>query len=277
MPTASPPSPLDIRTALAQGTELTGSRLAAEVLLAHATHHDRVWFYAHPEYELREVEWLHYGRYLHERLKGKPIQYITKRQEFYGREFRVTQAVLIPRPETEVLVEAVLKLCSPGSIVLDIGAGSGAIAVTIALESGSQVIATDISAEALDVARANAEKLEAPVLFVETDLLAPFRDAGMDIVVSNPPYIPEADRESLQAEVRDWEPELALFAGADGMTIFERLIPQSLRVLKPGGVLALEIGFGQEQAVRSLLHRFHDICFLPDLAGIPRVLVCKKP
>src|SRR5579863_820667 len=131
---------MTIRTALAQGSELLGRegipepRLTAEVLLGHAVHCDRTWFYAHPEQELREVEWLHYGRYLHERMQGKPTQYITRRQEFYGREFRLTRDVLIPRPETEHLVEAALAHIRPGDRVLDIGTGSGAIAVSLALE-----------------------------------------------------------------------------------------------------------------------------------------------
>src|ERR1022692_2244643 len=132
---------MTIRTALEQGSELLGRdsipepRLTAEVLLSHAIHCDRVYFYAHPEQELREVEWLHYGRYLDERLKGKPTQYITKRQEFYGREFAVSRDVLIPRPETELLVEAILRLKpAPVGVLIDIGTGSGAIAITLALE-----------------------------------------------------------------------------------------------------------------------------------------------
>src|SRR4051794_25519860 len=140
---------MTIRTALAQGAELlaqgsvTEPRLTAEVLLAHAVRCDRGYFYSHPEQELREVEWLHYGRYLHERLRGKPTQYITKKQEFYGREFRVTPDVLIPRPETELLVETILGRAR--GLTIDIGTGSGAIAVTLALETGAPVVATDLS------------------------------------------------------------------------------------------------------------------------------------
>src|ERR1700684_4537974 len=142
---------MTIRTALAQGSELLGRdgiaepRMTAEVLLGHAVHCDRTYFYAHPEQELREVEWIHYGRYLDERMKGKPTQYITKRQEFYGREFRVTRDVLIPRPETEWLVETVLRIRRPGALVVDVGTGSGAIAVTLALESRRPVVGTDLS------------------------------------------------------------------------------------------------------------------------------------
>jgi len=154
---------MDVRTALLQGTGLLDDasipvpRLTAEVLLAHAMRRDRVYLFAHPEQELAEVEWLHYGRYLHERLKGKPTQYITRRQEFYGRDFRVTPDVLIPRPETEHVVEAALKI--PAKRIVDVGTGSGAIAITLAIETGAEVFATDISAAAIAVASANAGSL----------------------------------------------------------------------------------------------------------------------
>jgi release factor glutamine methyltransferase len=274
---------LTIRTALTQGTELLAGahvgepRLTAEVLLAHAIHCERPYFHAHPEQELREVEWLHYGRYLHERMQGKPTQYITRRQEFYGREFRVAPDVLIPRPETELLVETLLRLRPvPGKLV-DVGTGSGIIAVTLALESRADAIATDISNSALAVAEENAAKLCAGVRFVLADLLTPFADESFDIVVSNPPYVAESDRDSLQREVRDWEPGLALFAGPRGMAVYERLIPQAWRVLKPGGLLALELGFGQAGAVSELVCDWRGVQVFPDLAGIPRVLVCEKP
>src|SRR5579862_4393253 len=145
---------MTIRTALAQGSELLGRegivepRITAEVLLGYAIHCDRAYFYAHPEQELREVEWLHYGRYLDERMKGKPTQYITRVQEFYGRDFRVTRDVLIPRPETELLIEIAAKRIREG-VVIDIGTGSGAIAITLSLELRRRVIATDLSFEAL--------------------------------------------------------------------------------------------------------------------------------
>src|SRR6266567_1764808 len=146
---------MTVQTALLQGTRLLEdaavpvARLTAEVLLAHAMHRDRTWLFAHSEQELSEVEWIHYGRYLHERLNGKPTQYITHRQEFYGREFRVTPDVLIPRPETEHVVETALKLARGATRVLDVGTGSGALAVTLRLETGMAAVATDISAAAL--------------------------------------------------------------------------------------------------------------------------------
>jgi release factor glutamine methyltransferase len=270
---------MTIRTALLQGTELLENnsviapRLTAEVLLGHAIHCDRAYFYAHPEQELREVEWIHYGRYLHERIEGKPTQYITKKQEFYGREFRVTPDVLIPRPETELLVERVLG--RPYGLTIDVGTGSGAIAVTLVIETGSPVIATDLSAEALIVARANAETLGARVQLIEADLLEPFADGAADLIVSNPPYVPLAS--ALQREVRDHEPHLALFAGTSGLDVYHRLIPEALRVLKPGGTLALELGFDLADQVIAMVSGWHNIQVLPDLAGVPRVLVCEKP
>src|ERR1022692_153639 len=145
---------MTLQTALLQATQLLEQssiavpRLTAEVLLSHAIHREREYLYAHPEYELQEVEWLHYGRYLHERMQGKPTQYITHKQEFYGRDFRVTPDVLIPRPETELLVETVLKLRPAAGRTVDVGAGSGAIAVTLALERGREIVATDVSGSA---------------------------------------------------------------------------------------------------------------------------------
>jgi release factor glutamine methyltransferase len=273
---------MTIRTALEQGTELLGRdaigepRLTAEVLLGHAMQCERAYFYAHPEQELREVEWLHYGRYLDERLKGKPTQYITKRQEFFGREFAVSRAVLIPRPETELLVETVLKLRSGAGVVIDVGTGSGAIAVTLALEMGRRVIATDLSFEACAMAQCNARKLGAAVDFLEADLLRGFGDGVADVVVSNPPYVPLADREGLQREVREWEPSLALFGGPAGVSVYARLIPEAARVLRTGGLLALELGFGQAEAVSELARDWGILRIFPDLAGIPRVLVCER-
>jgi len=275
---------LEIRSAIAQGTALLSAsgipepRFTAELLLCHSLGRERAYLFAHPEQELREVEWLHYGRYLDQRMRGKPLQYITHKQEFFGREFRVTPDVLIPRPETELLAEVVLKMNrAAGELAIDAGSGSGAIAVTLALDSGLRVVGTDVSLPALEVARSNAQRLQARVQFVAGDLLVSFADESADVVVSNPPYVPEADRGSLQREVRDWEPALALFGGEDGTDFYKRLIPQSVRVLKRGGVLAMEIGFGQARAVSELALGWRNVRLIPDLAGIPRVLVCEKP
>jgi release factor glutamine methyltransferase len=242
-------------------------RLNAEVLLAFAMKCERVYFFAHPEQALREVEWIHYGRYLDERMRGKPTQYITHKQEFYGRHFRVTRDVLIPRPETELLVEAVLQRRPAGlGRVVDVGTGSGAIAFTLGATG------CDLSFEALQVARSNGVRG-----LVCCDLLSCFADGSLDVVVSNPPYIPIGDCGGLQREVRDFEPHLALFGGADGLEVYRRLIPEARRVLRPGGLLAVEMGIGQDSALRDMVAGWERVEVLADLAGISRVLVCLAP
>ena len=269
---------MTVRTALQQGTRLLEQdsigvpRLTAEVLLCHAMRVERPYLFAHPEQELNEVQWLHYGRYLHERLKGKPTQYITKRQEFYGREFRVTPDVLIPRPETEHVVEAALPFARKSGRVLDVGTGSGAIAITLRLETGAETWATDISYAAANVAAANAAKLGAAVQFVVCDLMSAIPDGSMDLIVSNPPYVPLTQREGLQREVRDYEPHTALFAGESGFELYDRIIAGAPRVLRSGGHLVLELGFGSLDHVRDRLSSWSAIQVIPDLAGIPRVI-----
>jgi release factor glutamine methyltransferase len=238
-----------------------------------ATGHDRAWLYAHGHDELIEVWWIHYGRYLHQRIKGEPTQYITGRQEFYGREFRVTPHVLIPRPETEHLIEAALAHST--ETILDIGTGSGAIAVTLALESKARVVATDVSLAALQVARQNARALEARVAIVACDLGAAFANSRFDLVVSNPPYIAARDQALLRPEVRDHEPALALFGGADGLDFYRRLIPEAARLLRPGGWLMMELG--SAVAVRKMCAAWTGIEIVNDLAGIPRVLIARRP
>jgi release factor glutamine methyltransferase len=235
---------------------------------------DRSYFFAHPEQELREVEWIHYGRYLDQRMRGVPTQYITHRQEFYGREIRVTRDVLIPRPETEHLVDAVLP-CD--GIFIDVGTGSGAIAITLALEKKQRVFATDLSRAALRVAHGNAGRLLADVSFIETDLLNGIGDGVADVVVSNPPYVPHTHADSLQREVRDHEPRIALFGGETGLEIYTRLIPEAWRVLKPGGILAMELGMGQHESVTARASAWRNVRTIADLAGIPRVIVCERP
>ena len=263
---------------LLEGAGVIEPRLNAEVLLAHALHCERSYFFAHPEQELREIEWIHYGRYLNDRMKGKPTQYITGRQEFYGREFRVTPDVLIPRPETEHLVEAVLQALPQPAKIVDVGTGSGAIAVSLALEAPHhKVFAVDISLAALKVAAGNATALEAPVSFAASDLLTAVADCSLDGVVSNPPYVCDTEAPTMQREVRDWEPHLALFAGIHGLDIYRRLIPEAARVLKSGGLLALEFGFGQAEALTELVAGWRDVQIRSDLAGIPRTLLGRKP
>ncbi len=281
---------MTIHEALLQGVRLledagvSAARLTAEVLLGHAIGHERPYLYGHPEQELSDLEWLHYGRYLHERLEGKPTQYITRRQEFYGREFRVSQDVLIPRPETEHVVEVALRRLGerqsrPGGPLhlLDIGTGSGALAVTLQLETGAIAWATDISPAAAALAVQNARRLGAAVRVVVCDLMEAIAARSMDLIVSNPPYVPLAQREGLQREVRDWEPHVALFAGQSGFEIYDRIVADAPRVLRPGGWLVMELGFGCRDYVAGLLTGWREVCIEPDLAGIPRVIAAQRP
>jgi release factor glutamine methyltransferase len=191
--------------------------------------------------------------------------------------------VLIPRPETEHLVEAALAAAKEYKTprILDVGTGSGAIAVTLACHLPKAVVtATDISPVALEVARENARRngAEGRIRFLETDLLSGLEEESFDIIASNPPYVPLNDRDTLQVEVREHEPEVALFAGAEGLAIYRRLIPEAYRRLTSSGWLLLEIGFGQSEAVQLLLEEsgFHSIIFHPDLQDIPRVAQSRK-
>jgi release factor glutamine methyltransferase len=253
------------------------SRLTAEVLLSHAMHCERVYLYAHSDQPLKEVEWIHYGRYLHERIKGKPTQYITGRQEFYGREFHVTPDVLIPRPETEHVVAAALRVVKRGQRVLDVGTGSGALPVTLQLEAGVEGWGTDISPAAIMVARDNARRLGAPIRLLVCDLMCAIAPGSVDVIVSNPPYVPSTQKDGLQREVRDWEPHVALFAGESGFEIYDRIVADAPRVLRPGGCLIMELGFGCVDHVAALLSGWQDVRVDPDLAGIPRVISAKWP
>jgi release factor glutamine methyltransferase len=274
---------MTVQTALLQGTRLleeaqvAAPRLTAEVLLAHAMRAERVYLFAHPEQELREVEWIHYGRYLHERMMGKPTQYITRRQEFFGREFRVSRDVLIPRPETEHVVETALRVARGARRILDVGAGSGALAVTLQLETGAVTCATEISPAAAAVARDNARRLGAAVPVIVCDLMSAIAPASCDLIVSNPPYVPSTQRDGLQREVRDWEPAAALFAGTSGFEIYDRIAADAPRVLRPGGWLVLELGFGSLDHVRNLFNQWENLTIEADLAGIPRVLAVQQP
>jgi len=217
------------------------------------------------------------------RQTGEPIQYITGHAEFYGLPFAVAPGVLIPRPETEHLVEEVLRLVQdiPQPRIADIGTGSGAIAVALAHAlQHARIAATDLSSQALTIARANAEHnhIADRIEFLEGNLLAPLSERKFEIIASNPPYVPLRDRDSLSVEVREYEPHSALFAGDDGLEIYRRLIPASRELLAPGGWLVMEIGYGQQPAIEELLRAsdFREIHFVADYQGIPRVAVGRR-
>ena len=272
---------MNVSTALRQGAELlekdsiSAPRLTAEVLLAHALRCARVDLYAHPERELSDLEQLHYGRCLHERLRRKPTQYITGRQEFYGRVFRVTPAVLIPRPETELVVEVALRLAVAAGRVLDVGTGSGCLAVTLRKELPHAVVfASDVSLPALAVARENARLFEAQVHFFCADLLEPLQPGGLDLIVSNPPYVPKEEMAGLPAEVREYEPVTAL---AGGPAFYQRLLPGAARALRRGGWLVLELGYKSRAQVEEMVGaEWSERIIERDLAGWERVLALRR-
>ncbi len=256
----------------------------AELLLLHTLQITRVTLLAYPDRELTPGQEALYQKNIDRRLLHEPIQYITGQQEFYGLLLQVTPAVLIPRPETEHLIEAVLnhlQADAPHKIA-DIGTGSGAIAIALAVSlPQADITALDISTEALAVAAANARehKVDNRIKFLHSDLLSALaHEAGtFDAVVSNPPYIPETDRDTLHPQVRGHEPAIALFSGETGLDIYRRLIPQAHNALKPNGLLALEIGDGQREAIASLLQAWHNVSFVNDLQQVPRVALARRP
>jgi release factor glutamine methyltransferase len=196
-------------------------------------------------------------------------------QEFYGRDFRVTADVLIPRPETEHVIETALRLGA--ARVVDIGTGSGTIAITLALETGARVVGTDVSLPALRVAVANGRALGAALSWSACDLGSALRSGSFDLVVSNPPYVAARDKATLDREVRDYEPEIALYGGDDGLEIYRRLVPEAERLLAPGGSLLMEIGATQADAVSGMLGAWKEVEIRNDLAGLPRVVLARRP
>ena len=281
---------MNISTAIRQATERLANssargdhRLDAETLLMHVLRRDRAYLYAHPELELACGELTSYHEALNRRASGEPLQYITGHQEFWELDLRVTPAVLIPRPETEHAVEAALELARgiEEPRIVDVGTGSGCIALALASELPNAAIeAVDISAEALKVASSNAHRLGFAdrIHFTQSDLLQVFLDApqSFDLIVSNPPYVGESEADKLQIEVRQHEPHAALFGGQEGLDVYRRLIPQAREVLKPKGWLVMEIGYSQEMAIRNLLHDWTEVHSVPDLQGIPRVMVARR-
>lgn len=262
--------------------------LAAELLLMHALGCDRTWLYSHSEVPLPPEVSNKFFDLIAQRACGVPTQYLTGTQEFWGLPFEVTPAVLIPRPETEHLIEVALGHLSPqrrreSLHVADIGTGSGCIAVALATElPGAQILAADISSAALEVACRNAQRhaVSRRIHFVECDLL-PRSEPGthpFDIIVSNPPYIPQTQRSRLQTEVRLHEPSQALFAGPTGTEIYPRLIALAAERLCSGGLVVLEIGFGARDKIQPLFESalWNNVRGSNDLAGIPRVLSAKR-
>ena len=253
---------------------------------------DRAYLYAHSERELTTEEQARYQAALAERARGVPAQYITGHQEFWGLDFIVSPAVLIPRPETEHVVEMVLELARAkrngipeaefAGTILDVGTGSGCIALALAHElPDAEIIACDVSPAALEIARANAARLGLGerVSFCQSDLLAAFpQPERFDFIVSNPPYVATRDAHTLQKQVREHEPHLALFASEQGLAIYERLVPQAQLALKPGGWFVGEMGLGIEDGVRALLRESHwsDVRVVNDLQGIARVVAVRK-
>jgi release factor glutamine methyltransferase len=271
-------------------------RLNAEMLLMFTLGVERSYLYGHPERELTSDESARYGAALAERARGVPAQYITGHQEFWGLDFIVTPAVLIPRPETEHIVETALDLirsCHPerseGSAfrehrhkfrIADVGAGSGCIALALAHElPQAEITALDNSAAALEVARANAARLHLAdrVRFLSSDVLAAVANEQFDLVVSNPPYVPEGEAENVESQVRRFEPHDAVFAGDDGLLVYRELVPQAACALAADGWLVLEMGQSVESRVRELLRDWRDVRVVPDLQQIPRVIAARRP
>lgn len=269
---------------LASQNELRATALRdAELILLHVLDATRTALFTEPDRSLSAEQYAAYTKLVARRITCEPIQYITGKQEFYGLELRVSPAVLIPRPETELLVETALEILPRDRplLIADVGTGSGAIAIAIAHNLPlARLIALDISVAALSVARENAtaHSLLNRIDFVESDLLQDATpDKCLDAVLSNPPYVAESDRESLHPEVRDHEPASALFAGPEGLDIYARLIPQAFRALKPQGLLVLELGYGQRDALANLLKPWDEVRFREDLQGIPRAALARKP
>ncbi len=263
-------------------------RMNAELLLMFTLDCDRACLYAHPERELTGDEKDRYDAALAERARGVPAQYITGHQEFWGMDLIVAPAVLIPRPETEHVIETVLELATipaaegrknAADRIVDVGTGSGCIALALAKElRQAEIHATDISPAALEVARANAARhqLESHIQFREADLLAGFENNSFDFIVSNPPYVGESEVDEVQLEVRKFEPRNAVFAGPTGVEVIARLIPQAYAALSPGGWLVMEISGTIAEEVRRLLRDWNDVSIRPDLQSIPRVAQARK-
>jgi release factor glutamine methyltransferase len=302
---------MDVRAALKEAmarlraANVPSHTLAAELLMISALERDRTWLYTHPETAIEPQAAEKYFALVARRAAGEPTQYLTGKQEFWGLEFEVSPAVLIPRPETEHVVEVVLERLGARGIkirmdtgapgphlrVADIGTGSGCLAVALAYElPHADVFATDISARALELARRNARRHQVAerVHFVETNLLDAFlcgsaRSGGgaqpFDVIVSNPPYVALDDAASLPREVREHEPHAALFGGRTGVELYGRLIDQARFLLRDGGILVVELGYNCADRVLKIVREqpsWGNMSVTNDLAGIPRVLAAER-
>lgn len=280
-----------IRQAISEGasrfhaSHVDQERRTAGILLCHVLGIERTHLLTRSEEQIDDGRYREYLSLVDRRAAGEPVQYIIGHQEFYGLDFIVTPDVLIPRPETEFLVERVIRLARESRnqtpIIVDLGTGSGCIAVTLALHlPRARVIATDSSNAALDVARANAERLGARsrIDFVGGDLFAPLiernLESAVDVIASNPPYVAADRPELVQREVSEWEPHAALFGGIDGLDFYRRLLPDAPRYLKPGGYLVLEIGYGQLGPIVEIANSsaLELVDVTNDLQGLPRTL-----
>ncbi len=286
---------MTVREALAEASASIPRR-EADTLLAHLLFRDRAWLIAHAGIELSSTLLHSYRSLVTRRAAREPIQYLTGTQEFYGLNLRVTRETLIPRPETELLVEAVLQwiaaqpeLRSAGQPlrILDVGTGTGAIAIALAAHlPAANITATDLYPSPLSIAEHNAGRLGLAdrILFLLSDLLgaAHFASAPpFDVIVSNPPYVSLYEAATMPEEVLKHEPHTALFAGPSGLEIYRRLIPAAHKALKSGGLLALEIGYGQRDSIRNLLERpsggiWEDLRFQNDYAQIPRIALATR-
>jgi release factor glutamine methyltransferase len=294
--------------------QVPSPRMNAEVLLMFTLGCDRAYLYGHPERELTDDEQSRYQETLGLRSQGIPAQYISGHQEFWGMDLIVSPAVLIPRPETEHVIEKVLEVMATGKNrtgepalsgaegtpappktesslgrrasppardvrIIDVGTGSGCIALVLAKElPRAEIHATDISPEALEIAEANAARhqLIGRIQFHDADLLKGLPREYFDFVISNPPYVGDSEEDTVQLEVRKFEPRNAVFAGPTGLEVIERLIPQARETLKPGGWLVVEISGTIAERVVGLLSGWENVDLTNDLQGIPRVVSAKR-
>ena len=259
------------------------ARREAGSLLSFILRKDRTFLIGHAEDEVDENSLVRIREFVERRAGGEPLQYITGVQDFYGREFRVTRDVLIPRPETELLVEAALQIVGENAapFVCDVGTGSGCIAITLLCElANARAVLIDKSPAALEIAKLNAQNHSVAdrAHFVVSDCFNSLDSQKFDLIVSNPPYVAESALAGLQREVRDHEPLVALSPGGDGLSVIRRLIAAGPVFTKSNGHLLMEIGFDQGEAVESLINGSSwSLCEIrPDLQGIPRIVVLQK-